>query len=296
MSQPADLQAKKTSPQRATSNPPQQAKRKAPSSTGPARRQRKKGPCPSDSMPTTTGSPEVLSPPGGDTPDHSQPTDEELDTWKCIWDLAAKPLVTDRHLPREYVGLWQQVCSQVLREQAAPNDMSPCVSDLFFVLPKLILCRPPGAESRKDRLLSTTHGLGWNSLLPKMVFLRTQPKGFIRRRPRDSSARPGDSLGHLPHCTSARPNGMLLRKNFFRMKALKAPLSERIVTQLVGILRRSTSRMPSVALRRAVLLILVAGPLNSPRAPSATPRSDLKFSNGCMAWPSALIPSSGGKA
>ena len=157
LSQPADPQAKKNPPQRATSNPPQQAKRKAPSSTGPARRQRKKAPCPSDSLPTTTGAPEVLSPPRGDTPDHSQPTEEELDTWKCIWDLAAKPLVTDRHLPREYVGLWQQVCLQVLREQAAPNDMSPCVSDLFFVLPKLSLCRPPGAESRKDRLTRLKH-------------------------------------------------------------------------------------------------------------------------------------------
>ena len=65
--------------------------------------------------------------------------------------------MTDRHLPREYVGLWQQVCLQVLREQAAPNDMSPSVSDLFFVLPKLILCRPPGAESRKDRLTRLKH-------------------------------------------------------------------------------------------------------------------------------------------
>ena len=150
LSQPADPKAKKAPPQRATSNPPQQ-------STGPARRQRKKGPSPPDSLPTTAGPPEVLSPPGGDTQDYSQPTQDELDTWKCIWDLAAKPLVTDRHLPREYVGLWQQVCLQVLREQAAPNDMSPCVSDLFFVLPKLILCRPPGAESRKDRLARLKH-------------------------------------------------------------------------------------------------------------------------------------------
>ena len=65
LSHPADLQAKKAPPQRATSNPPQQTKRKAPTSTGPARRQRKKGPSPPDSLPTTTGPPEVLSPPGG---------------------------------------------------------------------------------------------------------------------------------------------------------------------------------------------------------------------------------------
>ena len=118
-------------------------------------------------LPTTTGPPEVISPPGGDTQEYSQPTG----TWKCIWDLAAKPLVTDRHLPREYVGLWQQVCLQVLREQAPPNDMSPCVSDLFFVLPKLILCPPPGAESRKDRLARLKHQFqlasqrDWNTLM-----------------------------------------------------------------------------------------------------------------------------------
>ena len=157
LSQPADPQAKKTPRQRATSNPPQQTKRKAPTSTGPARRQRKKGPSPPDSLPTTAGPPETFSPPGGDTQEHSQPSEDDLATWKCIWHLAAKPLVTDRHLPREYVGMWQQVCAQVLREQATPDDMSPCVSDLFLVLPKLILCRPPGAETRKDRLARLKH-------------------------------------------------------------------------------------------------------------------------------------------
>ena len=125
LSQPADSQAKKTPPPRATSNPPQQPKRKAPTSTGPARRQRKKGPSQTGSLPTTAGPPETFSPPGGDTPEHSQPTEDDLATWKCIWHLAAKPLVTDRHLPREYVGMWQQVCAQVLREQATPEDMSP---------------------------------------------------------------------------------------------------------------------------------------------------------------------------
>ena len=152
---------KKAPPQRANSNPPQTSKRRAASNSGPARRQRQKGPS-QPPLPQPGGPPEVKAPQGGDTQNSSasqatQPTPDELSTWKCIWNLAAKPLVTDRHLPREYVGLWQQVCLQVLREQAAPDDMSPCVSDLFFVLPKLILCRPPGAESRKDRLARLKH-------------------------------------------------------------------------------------------------------------------------------------------
>ena len=150
------------------------------------------------------------------------------------------------------------------------------------------------AAAGRTPLMSTTPG--WNLLLPKMVFLPTLPKDFTRRRPRDSLARPGDSSGHHPHCISARPSGMLLRKNFFRMKALRAPLSERNVTLFVGSLLKSNSRMPFVASRKAVPLILVAGPLSWPRVPSAIPRSDLKFSNGCMAWPSASALSLGGKA
>ena len=162
LSQPQKPPPKRAPPQRANSNPPQTSKRRAASSSGPARRQRQKGPSQPPSLPQPAGPPEVKAPQGGDTQDSSasqatQPTPDELNTWKCIWNLAAKPLVTDRHLPREYVGLWQQVCLQVLREQAAPDGMSLCISDLFFVLPKLILCRPPGAESRKDRLARLKH-------------------------------------------------------------------------------------------------------------------------------------------
>ena len=93
--------------------------------------------------------------------DVTQPTQDELNAWKCIWSLAAKPLVTDRHFPREYMDLWQQVCLQVLREQMDPNDMSPCVSDLFFVLPKLILCSLQGLSLQGIVLFVSNISSNW---------------------------------------------------------------------------------------------------------------------------------------
>ena len=150
--------SQESSPERANSNPPQTSKRRAASSSGPARRQRQKGPSQPTSLPTPQGPPEVKAPPGGETQssEHSQstqqPSQDELATWRCIWDLAAKPLVTDRHLPKEFVGLWQQTCLQVLREPAAPQDLSPAIGDLFFVLPKLILC-PGGPNPERIVLL-----------------------------------------------------------------------------------------------------------------------------------------------
>ena len=105
--------------------------------------------------------------------------------------------MTDRHLPREYVGLWQQVCAQVLREQATPDDMSPCVSDLFLVLPKLILCRPPGAETRKDRLARLKHQFQlasqgeWDTLMEAAL---ARPDPYYEHNPGLELAASKDSL------------------------------------------------------------------------------------------------------
>ena len=128
---------------------------------------------PHRARPVATVPPQTMSPPTGMWPqqppdmDHTQPTEDELATWRCLWDLAAKPLDTDRHLPREFVDLWQQTCFQVLRERVASPDKGPgvrlTVSDLFFVLPKLVCCPwcppPRKAESSKERHARLKHQL-----------------------------------------------------------------------------------------------------------------------------------------
>ena len=52
---------------------------------------------------------------------------------------------TERQIPREFVGLWQGICAQVLEELAPMDQEGPDRSDLFFVLPKL--ARPPRGPS-----------------------------------------------------------------------------------------------------------------------------------------------------
>ena len=58
----------------------------------------------------------------------------------------------DQAFPREFVGLWQGICLGILENPAPLDQEGPDRSDLFFVLPKLVLGRPQRAESRKERL------------------------------------------------------------------------------------------------------------------------------------------------
>ena len=72
--------------------------------------------------------------------------------WQDIWTIAEKTVATERHIPRGLVGLWQNICSTLLENPAPLDQEGPDHSDLFFVLPKLILGRAQGAETRKERL------------------------------------------------------------------------------------------------------------------------------------------------
>ena len=72
--------------------------------------------------------------------------------WQDIWELATKPVATDRHIPREFTGMWQGLCIDLLSHPAPMEQEGPDRSDLFYVLPKLVLARPQRAETRKARI------------------------------------------------------------------------------------------------------------------------------------------------
>ena len=127
-----------------------------------------------------------------------------------------KPVLVDRHIPRELKTLWQRLVMQLLTEEQSRTDVYPIASDLVFILPKLVLSRPPGKEKAKDRLHRIQDGLQkasqgeWKGLIegvletpiPKyeqdagqvpIAFLRGLQKGFTKQRPRDSWGRRGGS-------------------------------------------------------------------------------------------------------
>ena len=134
-------------------------------------------------------------------------------------------MTTDRYIPREFTGLWQGLCLDLLQNPAPMDPQGPDRSDLFFVLPKLVLGRPQQAENRKARLeqLNRQFQLAsqgqWDKLMQqalarpdsvreadnlnslatsKMDSPSTPPDAFTELRPRDISGKPGDS-SELPH-------------------------------------------------------------------------------------------------
>ena len=68
---------------------------------------------------------------------------------------ASKALPTDRHVPREFKGLWQWLC--VLTNPAALEQEGGDKSDPLHVLPKLVLARPlKGLSPRRTEPLDMT--------------------------------------------------------------------------------------------------------------------------------------------
>ena len=63
-----------------------------------------------------------------------------------------RPVLVDRHIPRELKTLWQRLVMNLLTEEQSRADVYPIASDLVFILPKLVLSHPPGKEEAKDRL------------------------------------------------------------------------------------------------------------------------------------------------
>ena len=166
LSQPS-LPREKRMPAASESPPASRMKRKA-TSTGPARRRRQKGPASEETLPeippSPRGSPQVLGAPLHPEDSQSQTPSQSSEhsyvppegpgpcKWQDIRALAGKTVQTERHIPREFIGLWQGICLDILENFAPPEQEGPDRSDLFFVLPKLVLGRPQGVESRKDRI------------------------------------------------------------------------------------------------------------------------------------------------
>ena len=83
---------------------------------------------------------------------HSEGVPEPYGCWDEIYDVLRKPVLVDRHIPRELKTLWQRTVLQLLCAEQSRTDVYPIASDLVFTLPKLILSHPPGKEKAKERL------------------------------------------------------------------------------------------------------------------------------------------------
>ena len=77
---------------------------------------------------------------------------EPYGCWDEIYDVLRKPVLVDRNIPGELKTLWQRLVLQLLSHDQSRTDVYPIASDLVFILPKLVLSRPPGKEKAKDRL------------------------------------------------------------------------------------------------------------------------------------------------
>ena len=109
-----------------------------------------------------------------------------------------RPVLVDRHIPRELKALWQKIVLQLLTAEQSRTDVYPIATDLVFILPKLLLSHPLGKEKARDRLHRIQNSFqklrfpNMNKMKashsPRVLtaFLRGQPEDFTKQRPRDS--------------------------------------------------------------------------------------------------------------
>ena len=72
--------------------------------------------------------------------------------WDELYPVMRRPVLVDRHIPRELKALWQKIVLQLLTTEQSRTDVYSIASDLVFILPKLLLLHPPGKEKARDRL------------------------------------------------------------------------------------------------------------------------------------------------
>ena len=82
----------------------------------------------------------------------SEDRPEPYGCWDEIYEVMRKPVLVDRHIPRELKTLWQRLVMSLLTAEQSRTDVYPIASDLVFILPKLVLSHPPGKEKARDRL------------------------------------------------------------------------------------------------------------------------------------------------
>ena len=88
-----------------------------------------------------------------------------------------KPVLVDRHIPRELKALWQKLVLQFLTTEQSRTDVYPIASDLIFIVPKLVLSHPLGKRKRTARRLYKAASQGqlgkaWRQLrAPPPVFI-----------------------------------------------------------------------------------------------------------------------------
>ena len=159
--------------------------------------------------------PQVLQSPGptelcpADSQDSigSQSSDSRPEPYGCwdeIYDVLRRPVLVDRHIPRELQTLWQRLVMQLLTSEQSRTDVYPIASDLVFILPKLILSHPPGKEKARDRVQRIQQCLQqasqgeWKALLLRVIDMETP------RYEQDASQPLATSADSLPPRTARR--------------------------------------------------------------------------------------------
>ena len=163
----------------------------------------------------------------------SEGRSEPYGCWDELYDVLRKPVLVDRHIPRELKTLWQRLVMQLLTLDQSRTDVYPIASDLVFILPKLVLSHPPGKEKARDRVQRIQRCLqqasqgDWKDLLVRVLEMETPryeqdesqplvtgadslpPRTAKRLYKAASQGQLGKAWRQEPHpqCLWARPNG-----------------------------------------------------------------------------------------
>ena len=90
------------------------------------------------------------------SPEAAPPTGMGL-TWDQISELARKPMLVERYLPRPCRALFEQVLTECFEHTPSANHPMPGTGDYVFILPKLLLSKgsdPRQTYNQKVKMIS----------------------------------------------------------------------------------------------------------------------------------------------